>query len=154
MIVRGALRGPCLEGRGVITAANSRNACATWPASASFQTCIQSIRSWGWTRFKGEYLGTVADRIVAPRVHYPLSRSPDAEPAEFLPNLAWLGIGAVTSRLVWRRVLRRMQSRRAFGRCAATRRQIISLTAGAIFCGSVWPQSVGAADHSPAPAAV
>jgi hypothetical protein len=34
------------------------------------------------------------------------------------------------------------------------RRQIISLAAGAAFCGSIWPQSAGAADRSPAPAAV
>src|SRR5712691_9631663 len=117
------------------------------------------MRSWGRTRFRGEYLGTVPDRIVEPRVHCSLSRSAEAEPVEFLPNqdisqLAWLVIGAVMNLWVPLLVPPRMPCRRTFGRLFAMRLSVVSLTVGAVFCGSIWPQSATAADQSARPAAV
>src|SRR5260370_18848825 len=116
------------------------------------------MRSWGRTRFKGEYLGTVPDRIVEPHVHCSLSRTAEAEPVEFLPNqvagqLAWLVTSAVIN--LWAPLLgtRRMKCRGAFGRVSAIRLSVVSLTVGAVFCGSIWPQSATAADQSARPAA-
>jgi hypothetical protein len=117
------------------------------------------MRSWGRTRFKGEYLGTVPDRIVEPRVHCSLSRSAETESVEFLPRqvinqLAWLVTGAVMNLWVPLLVPARMKFRRASGRVSAMRLPVISLTVGAVFCGSIWPQSATAADQSARPAAV
>ncbi len=46
-----------------------------------------------------------------------------------------------------------MKCRRAFGRVSAIRLSVVSLTVGAVFCGSIWPQSATAADQSARPAA-
>ena len=60
------------------------------------------MRSWGLARCKGEYLGTVPDGIVEPRVHYSPSRSADEKLAEFFPRpRVILAVGALFYLSIW-----------------------------------------------------